>query len=150
MARIILQNESLNIKSTPGGTQTSSKNSILTISKKRSKDYIKMMMNLDLNTLTETQGMETLLNKIKEEFGSVSGPDELLGIVSKCFLGHPFEVHTLDLTGSIIIRHYERDNLLPDNFEKARVMAIHNAYALVEVYKDKMILVREDGSTTKI
>jgi hypothetical protein len=39
---------------------------------------------------------------------------------------------------------------LPDEFEKARTLANHNAYAFVEVYRDKIILVREDGTATKL
>jgi hypothetical protein len=39
---------------------------------------------------------------------------------------------------------------LPDDFEKARALAKHNAYAFVEVYRDKIILIREDGTATKL
>jgi hypothetical protein len=35
-------------------------------------------------------------------------------------------------------------------FEKARNVAKHNAYVMVEVYKDKMVLIREDGTATKL
>jgi uncharacterized protein YrrD len=73
-----------------------------------------------------------------------------LGIVAKCFLGHPYEVHTLDLSGSQIIKHYKTSELMEADFEKARTVAKHNAYVLIEVYKDKMILIREDGTATKL
>jgi len=39
---------------------------------------------------------------------------------------------------------------LPDDFEKARTLAKHNAYAFVEVYRDKVILIREDGTASKL
>jgi hypothetical protein len=35
-------------------------------------------------------------------------------------------------------------------FERARSLAKHNAYAVVEVYKDKVILIRPDGSAVKL
>jgi hypothetical protein len=35
-------------------------------------------------------------------------------------------------------------------FEQARALAKHNAYVMVEVYTDKLILIREDGSASKL
>jgi len=39
---------------------------------------------------------------------------------------------------------------MPMDFEKARALAMHNSYAFIEVYTDKLVLIREDGSTTKL
>jgi hypothetical protein len=73
-----------------------------------------------------------------------------LGIVSKCYLGHPYEVHTLDLSGSQIIKHYKTNETMEARFENARTVAKHNAYAMIEVYIDKIIIIREDGSAIKL
>ena len=150
MARIILQNENLNL-------DTSKKQSVSTgfisdrdILQKRSKRYLDTIAGLDAKTLTDTKGMEALMNAIQEEFGTADIASLPLGIVAKCFLGHPHEVHTLDLSGSQIIKHYKIGKPLPDDFEKARTLAKHNAYAFVEVYRDKVILIREDGTATKL
>lgn len=94
--------------------------------------------------------MSELIKAIKEEFGTAELASLPLGIVSKCFLGHPYEVHTLDLSGSQIINHYKITETMEGEFEKARTIAKHNAYAMVEVYKDKLILIREDGSAAKL
>ncbi|WP_345991282.1 hypothetical protein AAEU33_05485 [Chryseobacterium sp. Chry.R1] len=149
MTRIILQNESLNNQSE--SKQTSSK--IINdrdILRKRSEKYLKLIKGFDKELLTETRGKEELMTIICEEFGTAELADLPLGILAKCYLGHPHEVHTLDLGGGQIIRHYKIGEPLPNNFEKARVLAKHNAYAFVEVFKDKLILIREDGTATKL
>lgn len=109
-----------------------------------------MIAGLDTKTLAGTKGMEELMNAVQEEFGTADIAGLPLGVVAKCFLGHPHEVHTLDLSGSQIIKHYKIGETLPDDFEKARTLAKHNAYALVEVYRDKVVLIREDGTASKL
>ncbi|AOM79496.1 hypothetical protein BFS30_21435 [Pedobacter steynii] len=118
--------------------------------KKRSGKYFDVIAGLDAKSLTNTQGMEKLMSAIQEEFGTAESASLPLGIVSKCFLGHPYEVHTLDLSGSQIIKHYKINEPMEADFEKARTLAKHNAYSMVEIYKDKIILIREDGTATKL
>jgi hypothetical protein len=149
MARIILQNESLKDLS------ESKQNSYRVISdrdilRKRSEDYLKLIKGIDTKMLEETKGKEALMEKIQQEFGTAELASLLLGIVSKCYLGHPYEVHTLDISNGQIIKHYKIGEPLPDHFEKARILAKHNAYAFIEVYKDKLILIREDGTAAKL
>lgn len=149
MARILFQNESLNIQSE--SKQTSPK--VLSdreILKKRSEGYLKLIKGLDAELLAETRGKEELMAKIYDEFGTAELANLPLGILAKCYLGHPHEVHTLDLSGGQIIQHYKIGEPLPDHFEKARTLAKHNAYAFVEVFKDKLILIRKDGTATKL
>lgn len=150
MARIILQSDSLNLNSTRNDSFSKGFISEKDLLKKRSKRYLEFISKLDVNTVTHTKGMQELINVIKEEFGTAELSCLPLGIVAKCFLGHPHEVHTLDLIGKQIITHYKIGELLPNDFEKARTLAKHNAYAFVEVYRDKVILIREDGTATKI
>lgn len=150
MVRIILQNENLNLNASEKQTVSKTFISDRDILKKRSKGYLDMIAKIDAKTLTETKGMEELLNAMQKEFGTADISNLPLGIVAKCFLGYPHEVHTLDLSGSQIIKHYKIGEPLPDYFEKARTLAKHNAYAFVEVYQDKMILIREDGTATKL
>ncbi len=150
MARIILQNENLNLDTDKKQNVSTGFISDRDILKKRSKRYLDLIAGLDAKTLTTTKGMEELMNAIQEEFGTADIASLPLGIVAKCFLGHPHEVHTLDLSGSQIIKHYKIGEPLPDDFEKARTLAKHNAYAFVEVYRDKVILIREDGTASKL
>lgn len=149
MGKIIFQNE---INTTDfGNSHPSSK--ILSdrdILKNRSKEYLNLIKGIDTELLSETRGKEELISKIQEEFGTAELANLPLGILAKCFLGHPHEVHTLDLSREQIIRHYKIGESLPEHFEKARILAKHNAYAFVEVYKDKLILVREDGVAAKL
>ncbi|WP_291117856.1 hypothetical protein [Empedobacter sp. UBA7248] len=150
MTRIILQNDNINLDTSKKSTITTGFISDRDILKKRSKKYMDLIAGLDAKTLTETKGMEELMNCIQEEFGTAELASLPLGIVSKCFLGHPYEVHTLDLIGNQIIKHYKSNEIMEGDFEKARTVAMHNAYAMVEVYTDKMILIREDGTASKL
>lgn len=117
---------------------------------KRSKKYVELMTSLDHGTLTATRGYAELVQKLKDEFGELGIVEYPLGIVSKCYLGHPYEVHVLDLSGTQIIEHYKHGEVLPALLEKARNLALNNSYAMIEVYLSKMILVKADGTTTKL
>ena len=90
------------------------------------------------------------MDQIKEEFGIAELASLPLGIVAKCYLGHPYEVHTLDLSGNEIISHFKIGESMADAFERARNLATHNAYAFVEVYTDKLLLIHHDGTVTKL
>lgn len=149
MTRIILQNNNINLD-TSKQYQTQGFVSDRDLLKKRSKNYLDLITGLDAKTLTDTKGMEELIKAIQEEFGTAEIASLPLGIVSKCFLGHPYEVHTLDLSGSQIIKHYKNTETMEPQFEKARSVAKHNAYAIVEIYNDKIILIREDGTASKL
>lgn len=149
MAKLIFQNDNINLDTNKTSSISSGFVSERDILKQRSKKYLDIITKLDAEALTETEGMEALLTAIQEEFGTADIASLPLGIVSKCFLGHPYEVHTLDLSGSQIIKHYKTNEKMEPDFEKARKLAKHDAYAIVEVYKDKLILIREDGTTTK-
>jgi len=150
MPRIILQNENLNLSTNKNSQLTTGFISDRDVLKKRSKKYLDLIASLDSKSLTDTIGMGDLMKAIQEEFGTAELANLPLGIVSKCFLGHPYEVHTLDLSGSQILNHYKSNELMEPDFEKARTVAKHNAYVMVEVYKDKIILIREDGTATKL
>jgi hypothetical protein len=150
MARIIFQNDKVNLDADKNQTLTTGFSSDRDILKKRSKKYLDLISGLDAKTLTETKGIGELLKAIKEEFGTTELTSLPLGIVSKCFLGSPYEVHTLSLSGNQIIKHFKTNETMEADFEKARTVAKHNAYALVEIYKDKIILIREDGTATKL
>ena len=150
MARIILQDDKSNFETVKKQTVATGFTGDRDILKKRSKKYLDLIAGLDAKTLTNTKGMDELMKAIQEEFGTAEIAGLPLGIVAKCFLGHPYEVHTLDLSGSQIIKHYKTTETMEADFEKARTVAKHNAYVLIEVYKDKMILIREDGTATKL
>ncbi|SRR6266542_1036545 len=117
---------------------------------KRSGKYLDTINKLDINNLTRTNGFDELLDQIKEEFRTADIADILLGIVAQCFLGEDFEVHTLDFTASEIISHYRRGENLPLDLEKARNLALHPSYIFIEVYKDKIICIRDDGTAVKL
>lgn len=165
MAKIILHNTDLNLSSNANNKTSSSSGytSDRDILKKRSTKYVEYFSNLDHKSLSDTRGMSELLTIIHDEYGTAELESLPLGFVSKCFLGHPYEVHTLFFASQInahantntdsipaIINHYKIAENMPLELEKARGLAKHNAYVVIEVYKDKLILIRADGSTTKL
>lgn len=150
MARIILQNISTDFKTEKKPSTLTGFISDRDILKKRSVKYMDQINGLDAKTLIDTKGMQEMMNAVQEEFGTADIANLPLGILAKCYLGHPHEVHTLDLVGNQIIKHYKINETLPADFEKARVVAKHQVYAFVEVYRDKLILIRKDGTATKL
>jgi hypothetical protein len=116
--------------------------------RKRSAAYVKLFSALDAKSLADVKGWNELMEKIRDEFGTADVASIPLGIVAKCDLGPPYEVHILDLSGSQIIQHYKVAEPMPGRFESARALALHEAYAIIEVYTDKLVLIRADGSST--
>ena len=66
----------------------------------RSKRYMDAMTKLDAGGHTHNENqVREIIDAIKAEFPEVEITGVLLGFVSKCYLGTPYEVHTLDMTG---------------------------------------------------
>ena len=98
----------------------------------RSKGYMEAMRKLDAGGHVHNQEkINEIINTIKNELPEVDLSGLLLGCVSICYLGHPYEVHTLDLTNGII-EHYQEGQTLPDGLEKARGIAMRGGYAFIE------------------
>ena len=121
--------------------------------KKRSQKYMEAMKSLDTGGHVHNQEkVNELINVIREEFPEVELIDKgmLIGILAKCYLGFPYEVHTLNFTLSSIIEHYKRGQTLPEGMEKARAMAVRDMYEYIEVYKDYCCAVSSDGTVSII
>jgi hypothetical protein len=115
---------------------------------KRSPKYMEAIRKLDAGIQsTDKNAYEEVLKAIKEELPEVMLQYPLQGVVAKCYLGPPYEVHSLDLCGQII-QHYEMLRPLPGILERARSLALHSEYIFIEVYYDKLVAVRQDGSTS--
>ncbi|WP_430222239.1 hypothetical protein [Paenalcaligenes sp. Me131] len=117
---------------------------------KRSTAYIEAMTTLDagghVHSQTQTQA---LVDAMHAEFPDVQIEGLPIGIISKCYLGEPFEVHTLDYVGQII-QHYKKGAPLPKGMEAARSLARLPHYSFIEVYTDKLITVSQSGQTAII
>ena len=152
MGKILFKTEDAKIESTNTASQQFFKTfrSDRDVLKKRSEKYVKLLSSLDAKTVADIQGWNQLMDVVKEEFGTAELVSLPLGVVAKCFLGDQYEVHTLDLTASQIAKHFKIGEAIPGDFEKAITLAAHNAYAFIEVYTDKLVLIRADGSATKL
>jgi hypothetical protein len=117
---------------------------------KRSQAYVDAMKKLDAGGhIANRQTIDDLLNALRNELPDINIEHFPTGIVARCYLGHPYEVHTLDRTRDIV-EHYQKRQPMPDLLERARVIAQHPGYAFIEVYSDKLIAVTESGETSVI
>jgi hypothetical protein len=117
---------------------------------KRSANYIRTMTQLDAGChCQDPRAVEALITAIQQELPEVTIDKLPIGIVSRCFLGEDYEVHTLDRTGGIV-QHYRRHQSLPPLLERARSLALHSEYLFVEVYVDSLVAVRSNGDTSYI
>lgn len=104
--------------------------------KPRSKEYMVAMQRLDAGGhVCNHHKANEIIDAIRKEFPEVEIEGILLGIVSKCYLGGQYEVHTIDMTGEII-EHYQKGQVLPGGMEKARNLALRGGYEFIEVYID--------------
>lgn len=118
--------------------------------KSRSKEYMNALHKLDAGGHVHNQNkVNEIINTIKNEFPEVELSGILLGYVAICYLGKPYEVHTLDITGGII-EHYKAGHTLPGGLEKARSIAMRGGYDFIEVYVDCCRAISPNGSVSVI
>lgn len=118
--------------------------------KSRSKEYMDAIHQLDAGGhVHNKKEVNEIINTIKSEFPDVDINGILLGFVAKCYLGAPYEAHTLDLVGEII-EHYKRGETLPCGLDKAKSIALHGGYDFIEVYTDCCRAISSNGSVSVI
>lgn len=118
--------------------------------KTRSKEYMNALHKLDAGGHVHNQNkVNEIIDAIRNEFPEVELRGILLGYVSICYLGRPYEVHTLDMTGQII-EHYVGGQTLPNGLEKARALAMRGGYDFIEVYVDCCRCVSANGTVSVI
>lgn len=121
---------------------------------KRSAEYMQALKTLDLggHDLDQTKFKE-FSEAVKREFPEVEIDSFmgmfLVGIVAKCYLGASYDVHTLDIMGSILT-HYKYTEPMPAALERARSLALYGDYAFIEVYTDALRAVKNDGSVAVV
>jgi hypothetical protein len=116
---------------------------------KRSSRYMDALAALDPSQNTADVDMAAVHDAIDAEFRPSVDlfPD---GIMARCYLGTPYQVHALDLTASVILEHYKRGEPAPGILERARKLALHPSYLCIEVYPNYLVCVRHDGSTSEL
>ena len=118
--------------------------------KSRSKEYMDAIHQLDAGGhVHNKKEVNEIINTIKSELPDVDINGILLGFVAKCYLGAPYEAHTLDLVGEII-EHYKLGETLPGGLDKAKSIALHGGYDFIEVYTDCCRAISSNGSVSVI
>lgn len=117
------------------------------LNKKRSARYLAAIAGLDAGGHIATEmTREAIIAAIRDELPELVIEEFPAGIVARCYLGDPYEVHTLSLSGDII-HHFKVREPLPAELERARSLALHPNYAFIEVYRDgTMRAVEKDGT----
>lgn len=116
----------------------------------RSGAYMEAMHRLDNGGHVHNRRQaEEIIGAIRAEFPEIEISGVFLGIVSRCYLGDPYEVHSLDVTGSIV-EHYKRGEAMPNGLERARGIALCGSYDFVEVYVDCCRAVSSTGAVSVI
>lgn len=119
--------------------------------KRRSEAYMKVLGQLDAGQQQVSNNyVEEVIAAIKNEFPELTLDVFPIGLVAKCYLGEPYEVHTLDLKSGGIIHHYKRGEPMPGVLERARGLAMRSEYEFIEVYNETLRPVRKDGTVTVI
>lgn len=115
---------------------------------RRSRKYVEMIKQLDACGCQMDQSKyQEFINAVNDEFPDIELEDQLVGIVAKCYLGNPYDVHTLDLMGNIVV-HYKMSENMPEMLNRARSLALHGGYEFVEVYMNCLRAIKEDGTVT--
>lgn len=118
--------------------------------KPRSKAYMEALRGLDAGGHVQNQArVDGILEAVRGEFPEIELSGILLGYVAKCYLGKPYEVHTLDVGGGII-EHYQAGQPLPGGMEKARSIAMRGGYEFIEVYTDCCRAVSANGAVSVV
>ncbi|HEV7488295.1 MAG TPA: hypothetical protein VGQ65_21685 [Thermoanaerobaculia bacterium] len=106
------------------------------------------MQRLDAGTYQlDAAALQALLDALTAEFPELGVDERPLGVVSRCLLGSPYEVHICDLAGGII-EHFQQGHSMPPLFERARSIAAHGAYAFIEIYVSTIRAVAADGAVS--
>lgn len=113
---------------------------------RRSSRYVDAIGRLDAGVVHDADVSE-IAETVRAEFGP--GASMPVGLLARCFLGAPYEVHTIDLT-DLVVEHYELGRALPEPYARARRLALHPAYLAIEVYRDRLVCLREDGTAVEI
>jgi hypothetical protein len=106
------------------------------------------MRKLDAHSTMTPADLDEIIDSIRREFDERWAATPL-GLVSRCYLGHPYVDHIVNLDGRIV-EHYQRGQTMPEHFERARNHAADNLYEFIEIYSDKLICVRADGTTATL
>lgn len=117
---------------------------------KRSPQYMNAVKKLDSGGHTCNKALiDALIEAIRQELPEVTWEQLPAGIIAKCCLGAPYEVHILDISGSII-QHFKSAEPLPPLMERARSLALYGGYEFIEVYQERLRAVKADGSVAVV
>jgi hypothetical protein len=114
----------------------------------RSQRFLRAVGRLDAAAQLAPVQTAAIADDVRREFDEKWAATPL-GIVGCCYLGPPYDAHTLTVDG-VIIEHYRQGQSLPGPLERARELARTDKYVCIEVYGDRLVAVLPDGSVATV
>ncbi|WP_051271233.1 hypothetical protein [Shimazuella kribbensis] len=115
---------------------------------KRTDEYLKLVADLDVNSQVEWD-IDAVFASLEKQFADVPKQEQLIGILAKCYLDDCYDVHLID-RNQTIIHHIKKTDSVPNEFAKARGLALHPSYEFIEVYKDCIRAVARNGEVSVV
>lgn len=117
---------------------------------KRSVSYINSVTKLDAGGVVCSHAkIDELKQAIQNEFPDLNPYQYPIGIIARCYLGNPYEVHTLDIKLDIV-EHFKKGDSLPLLMDRGKGLALHPGYEFIEVYNDTLRAVTKNGDVAVI
>ena len=148
MPRPLIGQEQQSVRLQPSPLSSTSAAGGRLLTAPRSSRYLAAVRRLDASATLTPVELNEVIDAIHREFAEKWAAVPL-GFVGHCYLGPPYEAHTLTIDHQII-EHYERGQALPGPLEAARNLARTEHYLAIEVYPDKLVCVRADGSVVTV
>ena len=129
------------------------------IRKRRSTNYIKAFSEVGMSSLPfYNQKIGNLAKVLCKEFPELKGdiPSNLIAIIGACTVQNKYEIFVVDFEYNII-KYFLGDannsqqktdtnsDAFPEEFEKARSLALSGYYTFIEIYKDWICAINKNG-----
>jgi hypothetical protein len=131
-----------------GTPATSTKTPLRRATSRRSPAYLDALRRLDGQAVLSPIDVSRIVETFHHEFAE-KWAQQPLGWVAHCYLGPPYEAHTL-LPGGVIVEHYEVGRPFPEPLERARKLTRSETYIAIEVYVDRLLCISPDGSAVTV
>ncbi len=109
----------------------------------RSINYINWIRDLDLLCPTEIRGDDNHNHIFCSEIGKYEHGTFPKFVIARCHKGDPYDIHLIGFGNRFLLSHIRKGDVLPHLLQNARILAKNYNYKFVELYEDKMLLIRQ-------
>lgn len=102
--------------------------------------WLKSLGKSPKRAIQKTMKWNEVLNNEFQHSGCQTFPEI---IIVRCPMGQTTDIFLVDIKNGFHISYIKKEETLDPNLQKARILAKNYNYAFVEVYKDKILLIRQ-------